>query len=674
MLARMRIEPVTLGRTCGAPNAHGRRRRPRGTTHLQGMALLLAELFPCGLLTRDGAVVGGWFTHDAGYLGGMPHVMAAWRGEDGLPAAADLECWRGDFREGIDILSAARKSYARQPGFGHVVGVMDALASGTDAHAGCWSSHGPGRVNPAHRLRTTSYAMESAIKAAMPRTPGLHAAVRAHAAGVGAAMAPFLATLDGDALRECREGALFDVFSKSWDGVDSTFVPAAPLREAARDVPACARFLAGEWEGHRHAILAAGADVSGAALVRHVASVNHGVPPAAVRHWGSLATWKAEAAGGTPAIEAPIWALRALAQSASFPVDWLPRDGDWSDFAQAVHLVLKAANLVSPVDGNGRREGPPPRIGAMLDVRGRWGEWHAALTREAGGPPGQPVRDVADMAEALARQVVVPALRLAGDAGRGGADVVHAAFAALFSGRRLRRMVAMSRRWHAALGSMDAAVAALGGADPRGECWPAVLPDLELGDMVARVLASPGDLADEGASGPDRHGVDGLGHCVRSYARHCRRGASRVVGLRRLDGTRLSTVEFTLGDGVPVASQHRGRDNAVPPPEASAFVEAYLRHVAGTFEGRRVAFPIMPGPEDETECGYDWSRPGAWETVAGLWAPHLPGALRGLTPEGWASVVEATAGLPRWSSEPLGRPWHPPGFDPMPCEARGHEP
>ena len=641
----MMIQADMPATPCGFHTRGDRRVPPRGATPAEGMASLLEETFPCGVLRRDGAVVGAWLTYGLdGALGG-PVLAAAWRDGEGLPRATTrLEPRLSEIRAGIDLSMVRVDLLEGAPGFGHVVGFMDALGGG----------HGPERGTTIHRrLDTMRWDMGNVLSNCMPGAPGHGEAVRARMDAVAGAAAPFLATLDPEALALCRAKGLFDVLSRAWDGIDATFSPRRPLAEAVATAPSCARVLAEEWDECRDAVREAGADASGPALVRFVAA-SAGVPAAATQRWESLACWKQARSGSdTGAVPEARWALRALALAATFPVDWLPRDGDWDGFVGAASTVMAACTASSPVGPAGtfvRR----PWLGHAIACGGRWADWHAGLAREAGREPYGAVRDLADMARALAAQVVAPAHAL-GEATHG--DGYGAAFRALFAGRGIRHAVAMSRDWHAARGRMDATMRAFAGAVPPGDGWATCLPAFAFEDVAVVPLASPDDLRDEGMDGPDREGRRGLRHCVADYARECRAGRYRVLSVRRThaDGTwsRLSTVGMVLMDGRPTVEQHRGQGNDGPHPDARFALHKYLQHLSVSGLAAGVSWPALPEDGGPAAAGYDWAIPGAWDAVARLWDPHLPRALRGMDAAAWRALPPPAPGESPWPARPV---------------------
>ncbi len=650
----MLVPPFAKPRSvCGAPSETGRRVRPRGTTVPQGVDALLEELFPCGLVHRSGVVAGAWFTRRIEYGGARLHLCSAWRDEAGSPKAAmGDEAWARDLVAGTHVLGS--RSYgddADGRGFGAVVEMVDGMSRGWDL-----------RSRVGRTLDSMAYGMTCVVQKAMPRARvDVLARARAHVARMGAALAPFLATLDPDALSFGREADWFVTASQVWDGMDGTFAPTAPLRRVVTAHPALASALVDAWSRDRERLAASAGMASADAILSHVAETSFEVPRAAARAAPEAVAWTAALGGTLPDVpDRGAWLMRALALLSDVPPDWVPKGPDWALYLERGASTLFAARrLAVGPRRDWTRGGTDPTFGTMLDVRGRWGAWHAALTREAGGTDvPKAVNDVLDVARALASQVLAPAVALSGVPGDGQPshdDLARAAFHLLFSGRRLRRMVAASTRWHKAAPGTSATLSELPGDVSRAvEGWDAGLPDHREGDLSVVVLTDAAGLADEGRDGRDADGVGGLCHCVGGYVRDCRLGRSRILSVRRHlgDGAweRVSTVEVDVrGDAVGLA-QHRGRGNAEPSPEAADLVARYLRDVAVPDALDRAA--LAPHPEGEvTGAGYAWRRPGNWEVAVRLWRPLLPRALRDATLRDWAALATRR--------DLHGGPWRP---------------
>ena len=156
--------------------------------------------------------------------------------------------------------------------------------------------------------------------------------------------------------------------------------------------------------------------------------------------------------------------------------------------------------------------------------------------------------------------------------------------------------------------------------------WPVPFTSIDLGDgWTATALPSAAALVAEGTRGPDADGMDGLAHCVATYAEACHAGRSLVVSLRlSRDGItrRVSTLElaplgpdaigedaFAIGKRCFRLVQHRAFGNGEPPAGALSAAERLRQalHAAGdslegTFgalsgtpvEGRIPAADLLP--------------------------------------------------------------------------------
>jgi hypothetical protein len=135
------------------------------------------------------------------------------------------------------------------------------------------------------------------------------------------------------------------------------------------------------------------------------------------------------------------------------------------------------------------------------------------------------------------------------------------------AGITVRRLLSLSRQWHAALFA-----GSLGFAGP-GLRWPAVLDrPWQHADRTIIELTSSAQLQAEGLA---------MQHCVASYDQACLRGDSIIVSLRAPGGKPLSTAEITLRDGLPraVLAQHRAAGNGAPGDECRQALATFLRYL-----------------------------------------------------------------------------------------------
>lgn len=402
----------------------------------------LERNFASGTLTRGGAAVGAWFvarlspTPVPGRWNAIVAV-AARRDPDGCVSAVlrhrrgvpDGNAVAAFLRDGGGAFDAVARSDVapEEDGFGGVVGVMDALAGEVGAR------------------RISRYLAEHAARSCARIPHGLVAealdmAVDAHIARMGAAVAPFLASLDGRALDAVRAADAFDAAGDLWPALDATFGPprgalGAALREAPGMVEALADAHAADRDGFEslagrggaHAVLA---DWHARRLSDRVAPLY----PEAARALASL-----DAAGRTRVGRAlrehggggPLH-VGLLRLAAALPDHAVPaNDGAWSAFADVADVLAVASTRDAEVAHPGAGE--------------TWPEWAARLRRAGAGEPAAAVGDLGRMSYALTRQVVWPTVSDARGASIGkAAGLAHAA---LFSGFDLPGRLSVLRRW-----------------------------------------------------------------------------------------------------------------------------------------------------------------------------------------------------------------------------------
>ncbi len=600
---------------------------------------LVARWAPFGALHEDGRCMGAWHVvrlSSDGDGAAMGQVEVAVRTTRGHARAWRRPCRHGDLPP--EPVGAGRTMPAvyRATPFHAVTRKMDEV--------GRW---GIGAL--ASEALARDVAFEAGLKARAVRDD-----VAAHLEALAAAMREFVDTLDPDALEWADLGRVPALVTGSWEGLDSTFRPGAPLRAALVARPAFSATLRRAWQEDPDAFHATmgreGPDaVVRSALARSLprpllARLGRMADEAGATRWPVLRTREDDR--GTSAHDRWIRddLLGLAAPLADLPADRLPADGAWGDY-------LAASSLVGAVRARVGAGGLDPALG----TRGNdWRGWWSRLAAAAGRDPLQAWEDSSDRHFAFAGQVVDPALAIAGDGGTWRDTPAFAGWM-LDSSRTVARWLEEDARWHARAPAIDAALAALPGAERVDPPWAPVMPDFALGDLSLHVLVTGAQLVEEGRR--DR----GLDHCVGGYGGRCRDGDLRVASIRRTlaDGgwERLSTVAFdmtaalSLRDGVTdVVVQHRGAANAEPPPEASSLLEAYVAWVAR--EPDLVAASDLAAVHAEhATCGYDPRVPGNWERALAAWTACVPRRLRGLTPSrlldlhlGWVR-----AGSPSWS-------------------------
>ncbi len=666
----------------------------------------LDEAFPFGVVERDGAVVGCWVCSDVVRLRGpdgrsIPEgrssgVRGVMRARDGRLVGANVHV-RAPDDHGACVLRALSAAEAGAPTpvgsprlrgrsrdasptgqGGLVLQLVLAIAGGTS----------PGgerdRANAERMLSTLTQllgrdveddaSMELAIEHSRRRTD---------------TVGRFLSTVDGATLRlvDAHGRHMAEAFGEAWDGLDPSMTPGAPLARALEAHPLMPMTLADGW---LRAPAPFARDVLAGETSRAVERGCRSARSVPDRLLGSVGMAEAAFARMEPArraswvsmlsddrrddtVDAPVTLVRLLA---SLPADWVPRDGAGWDALLAVGPVLSVVSwLVRDGEGWSR----------LVNAGGRWAEFHARLSAAARGLElWDAVGDVLHVARAYADQVLVPAMAIATGAhphaamvgSTGGMDEEarpsSCAYALLFSGRSMPRMLETSTAWHGRAPAIAAAVAAMcapsgpGSGPPFRPTWPAAFPDRSEGALALVVLTDDASLVAEGARPGEGADGEGLSHCVGGYGGACRAGRCRIASVRRLgEGDafeRLSTVELTLVDGRAVVVDHRGRSNAAPPAEAVALVLRYVASLGnGTSEVDAEGLaPVRGGDSISSVAGYEWHLPGRWEAVRDLWATHVPRRIRSLDAPSLARLADAVpfadgqGGAPTWCAEPFG--------------------
>ncbi len=353
----------------------------------------------------------------------------------------------------------------------------------------------------------------------------------------------------------------------------------------------------------------------------HEALVHDGLKPSLVRRLpeasdalAALADMPQDAALG---LFQPVLAASGLnrvvpsgmSELADYPANWVPRDPEgWRAALGLVHH-LPSLRAIKQAHAD------PSILPALVDAGGDWVGYRATLLRAAR------VEDVAgitaalagvqDMCDAFRDQIVDTALALslglgpkAGmeDTSRVVRHRLRTRFSVnlLLSGRSLAGMLEDQAAWHLVQGGIGDALR-FGphglSADNRG--WRAGFPDADIGDVRIVVLTDRDQLRAEGGAGPDADGVEGLDHCVGSYAGRCIVEGVRVASVRRtLPGggfERLATLELRMMGSHPHEVQLRGRGNAEPPPPAARAAREYVMAMRTGALAIDSSFRLNPG-------------------------------------------------------------------------------
>ena len=492
----------------------------------------------------------------------------------------------------------------------------------------------------------------------------------------------FLATLDPNAVALATTPSLTAgavptlramILPGAWEALDRTFGTGAPLATALRAHPGLPWCLVRHWVASPTRFTALAPDDAAREAAMAVGQIGAGDMPAlgeCLRDLAGADVPTLPRSLGRGDVDVAVRLVRCLSP---LPANWRPRGtAGWLAFARCARAVAWAAamNPGAPhlaLGGGGDWEGLAARLGRIAGKAGI----------------GVAVDGIGDLATALARQVVGPAMALAGapppdedvnDDGEplGGASWQSAALAVLASGRTVAKVLEVSARWHGLEASISAVAAGLPWPKGRPRGWPPAYPDLRMGGFSATVLTDDALLADEGRKGRNNDGTAGLGHCVGGYSDRCRQGACRILSIRSVaaDGAtrRVSTVELVRTDKGARASvrQHLGAGNHPPPKAAESFVERYVNLLnSGALDTALGDLqPCGDAGDTHLVAGYDYGAHGNWRTVADAWAPLLPRAARGMSSEALAAAVLAfrANATTDWSPDAFGQgAWRPAG-------------
>ena len=464
----------------------------------------------------------------------------------------------------------------------------------------------------------------------VPAVMALHSAARR------ATLDRFLSTLDPAALDlATRFKDRAPMLGRAWLAMDRTFTPDAPLADLLRDCPAFAGTLlrlAGVHVGvARHlrddrrqldAALAAAATADGvpkgflpvlAEAGRFVTALE-GRMGDGVQGDGRLARMRRDHQRQRD------WAVALVRRAARFPREWAPSGREqWEAFLDLCPVLDAVAGwCVESLD-----------LVRLVNAGGDWAAFRVRLHAAAGlaapvdvlGSSGveNAVADIHDVAVAYARDVLRPSCaatwHLPAKHREGGQEWVSSAWALLNSGRSLPRMLEASRDWHRRRARMAMAVAAMPTSHGDTLAWGKGLPDATLDGIGFRVLATEGELVDEGREGLNADGSAGLGNCIGGYSEECLTGASRVVSLRAPGASpprRLSVAEVhvTHGRDGPAfrVHEHRGPGNGPASAGCEAALDAYVAALAsGTLPVDVAALVPMPvvGDPVARQCRFD---------------------------------------------------------------------
>ncbi len=463
--------------------------------------------------------------------------------------------------------------------------------------------------------------------------------------------ARFLESLDPRAVEAMHSPV--DYPEGTFDGLDPSLVPGAPLMRSWGRHPDFTLCLARAWASDRTPFVMGDAAVD-ATLAGHLTAredVHPGRIGAILAFADHLSTLTAGAEcqavadvcgqGGRNREDAILTMGRILS---SLPSNWTPAHGDgWTALMDCLPAIEVCGAFVSTSDQS-----------AFLNAKGDWVGLRDRLATANGGRPPRGreiVEDAADVAEAFKVQVLTPALAIASAAGgmpRHGSNLYPPAWALLWGGRSARRLVEVSTAWHRAEPGMREALVPHGPV-PR---WEPGIPDATMAGVSIRVITDVDGLAAEGRRGR---------HCVGGYGDACASGRSRIAGLHGIgpDGveTWLSTLELRFREGRPVIGQHRGHGNSAPGSLARAVAGLYVSALSsGDLRMDMAALRPVPGWTTPWGVGDDVH---AFDAAMDLWRRFLPSTLRACTADDWAGLCRSPDMARRrhlWRPTPWGLP------------------
>lgn len=204
----------------------------------------------------------------------------------------------------------------------------------------------------------------------------------------------------------------------------------------------------------------------------------------------------------------------------------------------------------------------------------------------------------------------------------------------LMGNKSLSGMIEFAAKWHTYSTKLSEVELSIG-ADLKID-WPLHYQSISFqgndGAVYAVVpLNSALQYLDEGRSGVDSGGVEGMDHCIASYASRCfGRNDNFVVSVRQLSPVRrrLSTALIEAQGGNLSVVQHHGMRNARPPEISSHLLKSFFDNVA-PHDDRN-----WSTARQKFSCLYDPRVPGAIDTMLAAWSPLLSKPMRSLTAEG----------------------------------------
>ena len=561
-----------------------------------------------------------------------------------------------------------RRAEAGEVGEG-LLPALDALRSVTRPFGGTTDAgdfNSPRAVGIA--LRALREAGHAEPRDARRYVEGRQAATRATAL-IARAEALFEATLDPKALalvasRRCKLAGL--AVPGTWEALDATFTPGAPLRDLVEARPGLARAIAVAYAENPKGLEAA----READAVEAFVAARSGLP----RRLCASVAMASAAAGTLPEAELPYApgdadpVLHWVGKLASLPREWVPDHPDeWVSYLRCQRAV----------DWARERTTDPEAAARILGGAPRWTEVERALSHACDGEGLRRGLDAVDpMGRAFASQVAGPAMHLAGIEAGPRDRAGQAAAAALESGRTLAAVIADAVWWRAVRDGLDAQVAAFRHGAEGVSSWQGGIPDGSYkagthGDFAVVVLKDRDALVEEGFDGANPDGTEGLCHDLAARAGDCADGRCRVVSLRRVaDGEareRLSTA--VVGYGMKGLSKqfmveaHLGPGGEAPDALSASLLAKYVEDVQAGRLGPvdDMAFvPVAIRKDVSQAAGYDVDAPGQWHAARDLWADFVPEAALHMDPEEMGHAL--LAGVDGKDPRPGTSAWEPARF------------
>lgn len=372
-------------------------------------------------------------------------------------------------------------------------------------------------------------------------------------------------------------------------------------------------------------------------------------------------------------VAARLGATSVLAQDpAAHLAQWLHRLPDaWWPASERQWLLMAECAVAIELGDAGVAADPErfaphhPDLATYLGVAGNWQALAHRLKDAMSKRDGMRVGDVhealTDLAERCGRQLVGPAIGLAGRAE--GSDGAASLSNPLRAAGMIRPALPFPHDIEAAMAwlkrrdDVDRAVASLSRTGAHST-WAAGLPSGVHDAVEVVVLTSVQSLLYEGMWGRDDGGLAGLDHAMGLRLGPVLGGKERIVSMRTVPKgveppRRLATARIGIGRA-PWVIDAAGRSGKAMPPEARVALATYMASLTADWAGidRDALAPRWPADHPFAKAGYDPSVPGAWQAVLKAWEQVLPEALHGLDPETFASMALAVdARLPEGSGK-----------------------